>query len=99
MIIKLSDRNIPGSVEEQFEKVIEEFREFAVAYAYRRTFGDVMPELCPTATRALAEETFDVMEALTRLLTKVGIDIKEANARHLEKMKRREKAYASKTIT
>jgi len=79
MDIKLSDRNIPASLSEQSEKVNEEWQEFNQAQAGGRPNLD-----------HVAEEAFDLIEALVRWMGKRGIDVKAANQRHLEKMRRRE---------
>lgn len=80
MDIKLSDRNIPCSRAEQAAKVIEEWQEFQLA------------QVCECNIDRVAEEAFDLMEALVRWMTKTGIDVPEANRLHLEKMRLREQA-------
>ena len=78
MIIELSDRNIPCSLQEQAEKVTEEWAEFNLAQIKY-----------PDPAR-IAEEGFDLIESLVRYLIKRGINIPEANRLHLEKMALRE---------
>lgn len=89
MDIKLSDRIIPCTLEEQAEKVTEEWREFRIE---GNTFlkGKANNFVTWTRYERLAEEAFDLMEALVRFLVKAGIDVVAANERHLEKMRRRE---------
>lgn len=83
MIIILSDRDIPTTPEQQSAKVDEEWQEYLEA---RAALDGARPDL-----GHYAEEVFDLMEALVREMGKRGIDIKAANARHLAKMRRREK--------
>lgn len=78
MIIKLSDRNIPCTPAEQAAKVVEEWHEFQLA------------QVCECDMAHVAEEAFDLMEALVRWMGKTGIDVAEANRLHLEKMRLRE---------
>jgi len=78
MIIILSDRDIPATLQEQSAKVVEEWQEFTLAQIGK-------PDL-----EHVAEEAFDLMEALVRWMGKAGIDVEAANQRHLEKMRRRE---------
>lgn len=79
MIIELSDRVIPCTLQEQAAKVAEEWQEFNQAQA------GPSPDL-----NHVAEEAFDLMEALVRWMVKKGIDIQEANRHHMQKMRRRE---------
>lgn len=78
MIIELSDRKIPATIQGQADKVLEEWNEFNLAQVNNINLNHV------------AEEAFDLMEALVRYLRMLGIDIKDANRRHLVKMKERE---------
>ena len=78
MIIILSDRNIPATLSEQAAKVAEEWQEFTLSQVGKPDLDHV------------AEEAFDLMEALVRWMGKAGIDVEAANQRHLEKMRRRE---------
>lgn len=78
MIIELSDRVIPCTLEEQAAKVLEEWHEFN-----QTQVGKVDLD-------RLAEEGFDPIEAVVRLMVRHGVDIQIANQRHLEKMRQRE---------
>ena len=78
MIIELSDRVIPCSLEEQADKVLEEWEEFN-----QTQIGKVDLD-------HFAEEGFDLIESVVRLMVRHGVDIGAANALHLEKMRRRE---------
>lgn len=60
---------------QQREKVIEEIRELEDA-------ADL---------EDIAEEAFDVMQALTGYLITLGVDLNVANRRHVEKLRRRER--------
>ena len=60
---------------EQLDKVAEEIREFREA----------------TTLEDVAEEAFDVMQALTGYLITLGVDLNYANRRHVEKLRRRER--------
>lgn len=80
MDIKLSDRDITCGLEEQAAKVAEEWQEFQLA------------QVCECNIDRVAEEAFDLMEALVRWMGKTGIDVPEANRLHLEKMRLREQA-------
>lgn len=83
MKIEVSDRNIPATLQEQALKVVEEYSEFTLVQVKD-------PDL-----DRLAEEGFDLIEALVRYMRKRGINIEEANKRHLEKMQRREEEAMS----
>jgi hypothetical protein len=83
MIIILSDRNIPATLQEQSAKVDEEWQEYLEA---RAALDGAQPDL-----DHYAEEVFDLMEALVREMWKRGIDVEAANQRHLEKMRRLER--------
>jgi len=83
MIIILSDRNIPATLQEQSAKVDEEWQEYLEA---RAALDGAQPDL-----DHYAEEVFDLMEVLGREMWKRGIDVEAANQRHLEKMRRRER--------
>ncbi len=63
------------SPRQQLDKVIEEIRELEEA----ATLEDV------------AEEAFDVIQALTGYLITLGVDLNVANRRHVEKLRRRER--------
>lgn len=78
MIIELSERIIPATLREQAAKVVEEWDELNEAQVNDVSLDHV------------AEEAFDLMEALVRYLRMLGVDIYEANRRHLEKMRERE---------
>lgn len=83
MIIILSDRDIPATLQEQSAKVDEEWQEYLEA---RAALDGARPDL-----DHYAEEVFDLMEVLGREMWKRGIDVEAANQRHLEKMRRRER--------
>ncbi len=75
MIIYLHPMNYAKfTAGEQLDKVAEEIREFREA----ATLEDV------------AEEAFDVMQALTGYLITLGVDLPRANRRHINKLRRRE---------
>jgi|LSQX01.2.fsa_nt_gb NTP pyrophosphatase (non-canonical NTP hydrolase) len=59
---------------QQREKVIEEIRELEEA----------------ANLEDIAEEAFDVMQALTGYLITLGVDLPRANRRHINKLRRRE---------
>lgn len=59
---------------QQREKVIEEIREMEEA----------------ANLEDIAEEAFDVIQALTGYLITLGVDLNYANRRHVEKLRRRE---------
>ena len=59
---------------EQLDKVAEEIREFREA----------------TTLEDVAEEAFDVIQALTGYLITLGVDLPRANRRHINKLRRRE---------
>ncbi len=82
MIIILSGRNIPATLQEQSAKIDEEWQEYLEA---REALDGAQPDL-----DHYAEEAFDLTEALVREMRKRGIDVEAANALHLEKMRRRE---------
>ena len=60
--------------QQQREKVIEEIRELEEA-------ADL---------EDIAEEAFDVIQALTGYLITLGVDLPRANRRHINKLRRRE---------
>lgn len=63
------------SPRQQREKVIEEIRELKEA-------ADL---------EDIAEEAFDVMQALTGYLITLGVDLNVANSRHIKKLRGRER--------
>ena len=67
------------TTEQQALKVLEEYDEFIVEQT-----GRVKME-------AVAEETFDLIQAVYGYLRKLNIDIEIANQKHMEKMRRRGK--------
>lgn len=85
MKIELSDRNIPCSLPAQAAKVVEEWKELEEAYHDFTRAQTGNPDM-----DHVAEEAFDLMEALVRWMVKKGIDIQEANRHHMKKMRRRE---------
>ena len=60
---------------EQLDKVIEEIMEFQEA----------------ACLEDIAEEAFDVIQALTGYLITLGVDLNVANRRHVEKLRGRER--------
>lgn len=75
MIIYLHPMNYAKfTAGEQLDKVIEEIMEFREA-AYLED---------------IAEEAFDVIQALTGYLITLGVDLPRANRRHINKLRRRE---------
>ncbi len=75
--ILLPGLDIRCTAEQQAQKVNEEIQEFHLEQARQ-------PDL-----RRVAEEAFDVMQALLGYLALLGVDIDEANRLHLYKMQRR----------
>ena len=65
--------------DQQVAKVLEEIKELEIA-------GDRLD--------CVAEEAFDVIQALVGYLITLGIDIGAANHRHIEKLTRREQRKA-----
>ena len=75
MIISLYPMNYARHTSrQQREKVIEEIRELEEA----------------ANLEDIAEEAFDVMQALTGYLITLGVDLPRANRRHINKLRRRE---------
>lgn len=75
MIISLYPMNYARHTsQQQREKVIEEIRELEEA----------------ANLEDIAEEAFDVMQALTGYLITLGVDLPRANRRHINKLRRRE---------
>lgn len=77
MDIKLADIDFGTTAVEQAVKVTEEYQEFIQVQV-----------LHPSLDR-VAEEAFDTIQALIGYLKVSGINITEANNRHLEKMRKR----------
>lgn len=76
MIIYLHPMNYAKfTAGEQLDKVIEEIMEFREA----------------ACLEDIAEEAFDVIQALTGYLITLGVDLNVANRRHVEKLRRRER--------
>lgn len=67
---------------QQMGKVLEELKELEMA-------GDKMDQV--------AEETLDVIQALVGYLITLGVDVKDANKKHIEKMERRHGNGSKKT--
>lgn len=72
--IVLTDLNLGTTLPDQASKVNEEYAEFTLAQV-----KDPDPD-------RVAEEAFDLIEAVVRYLNMRGIDIHRANQRHLEKL-------------
>ncbi len=66
--------------DDQLDKVAEEYHELQDAM-----LSQVMPDRAH-----IAEEAFDLIQATLTLLEKLGINIEEANERHIYKMASRE---------
>ena len=78
MIIEISSVSIPSTLEGQKNKTVEEAAEFFLALMKDQDPGHI------------AEEWFDFIKASSTLLVMKGIDLKEANRKHLAKMRKRE---------
>jgi len=75
MKIKLHPLDYSGySVPEQLCKVLEELKEL---------------EMAGSNIEQVAEETFDVIQALVGYLITLGVDVEDANKKHIEKLERR----------
>ena len=77
MKIELVDLNLETTVQEQAMKVQEEIQEFELSQVGKVNINEV------------AEEAFDVIQAMVGYLVKLGFDIKELNEKHLKKMEGR----------
>lgn len=84
MKIELSDYDIPATLPDQAEKAVEEWGELVEAYSHF-----TLTQIGKPALDHVAEEAFDLMEALVRFMVKAGVDVQEANKRHLEKLRQR----------
>lgn len=77
MKIKLAYLDLETTTQEQAMKVWEEIQEFGLSQVGRVNIDEV------------AEEAFDVIQAMTGYLVKLGFDIEELNKKHLKKMEGR----------
>ena len=68
------------TTQEQFDKIIEEFKEVEVAYRnYKHTYGDI------PSVEHLKTELYDLMQASYHMLEILGVDEVD-NEKHLQKM-------------